>query len=296
MQQKIISSETKLIGLFGNPAKHSLSPLIHNEFLKNTGIDAVYLTFEFPKEDIKEAFTGAAKLGLIGLNITMPFKENAYKLANRKDPRSIAIGSVNTIRFNSGTDLSDAFNTDVDGFIISLEDNGFDFTGSNCLVLGAGGSAKSSVFALTEKPVKKIYIYNRTIEKAEKIKNSYPVEKRAKIEVLDKLKGIAPEKLDLLCNCTPLGMDTAGLSASMPIPGEWDLNDLFIFEMIYKPLETRLVLKGKNEGARVIDGLDMLINQAASSFKIWFDIDPERKGIRKKLIDHLNNRDQGIHY
>jgi len=220
----------------------------------------------------------------------MPFKENAYRITDRKDTRSTAIGSINTIKFNSDTDISEGFNTDVDGFIRSLEGNGFDWAGSECLVLGAGGSAKSSVFAMMEKNIKKIYIYNRTTWKAEKIKNSYPVEKRVRIEVLEELENRKPESIDLICNCTPLGMEISGLSGLMPIPDGWDLKGVHIFEMIYKPLETRLTFKGKNEGARVIDGLDMLINQAASSFKIWFDTDPEKKGIREKLINYLNNR------
>lgn len=290
MQQKLISSRTRLVGLFGNPARHSLSPVIHNAFLKNTGIDAVYLTFEFPGDNFDEAFLGAKRLGLIGLNITMPFKENAYILTDDKDARSTAIGSVNTVKFNSSNGTSKGFNTDVDGFISSLEGSGFNWNGSNCLILGAGGSAKSSVFALMEKNIKKIYIYNRTTEKAEKIKNSYSKEKRVKIEILEELKRIDPKDMDLICNCTPLGMDTPGVSELMPVPDQWDLKDVLVFEMIYKPLETRLIKKGINEGARIIDGLDMLINQAASSFNIWFDVDPEKKGIRGKLIDFLINK------
>ena len=290
MQQKLISSETGLVALFGNPARHSLSPLIQNAFLERTGIDAVYLTFEFSLENLKEAFLGAKKLGVLGLNITMPFKEYAYDLADSIDSGSAAIGSVNTIKFNTSEGTSMGFNTDVDGFTRSLEGSGFDWNGSNCLVLGAGGSAKSSVFALLEKPVKKVYIYNRTTKKAEEIKNSYPVEKRIKIEVLKDLEEINPADMDLVCNCTPLGMDTTGLSEMIPVPDKWDLKDIFLFEMVYKPLNTGLLKKGKNGGARIIDGLDMLINQAASSFKIWFDVFPETEGIKTNLIDYLNNK------
>jgi len=284
MQQKLISSRTRLVGLFGNPARHSLSPVIHNAFLKSAGIDAVYLTFEFPDKDLDEAFIGAKRLGFIGLNITMPFKENAYRLVDGKDARSTAIGSVNTVKFNSSTDTSKGFNTDVDGFLRSLEDKNFNWDNSNCLILGAGGSAKSSVFALMEKNIKKIYIYNRTMEKAEKIKNSYSKEKRMKIEILERLERVDPKKLDLICNCTPLGMDAPGVSELLPVSDQWNLKNVLIFEMIYKPLETRLIRKGRNEGASIIDGLDMLINQAASSFKIWFDIMPDIKNIKKLLI------------
>jgi shikimate dehydrogenase len=290
MQQKLISSKTRLVGLFGNPSRHSLSPLIHNAFFKTTGIDAVYLTFEFDGENLDEAFTGAKKLDFIGLNITMPFKEYVYRLADKTDVKSTAIGSVNTIRFNSSDNTSMGFNTDVDGFVRSIEESGFDLHGSNCLILGAGGSAKSSVFALMEKNIKKIYLYNRTAGKAEKIKDSYDVKRRKKIEVLKGLEEIDPKDMDLICNCTPLGMNTSGVSEMMPVPDKWDLKDILIFEMIYNPLDTRLTIKGKSEGARVIDGLDMLINQAASSFKIWFDVYPEKKGIRKNLLDYLNNK------
>ncbi|MCJ7665581.1 MAG: shikimate dehydrogenase [Actinobacteria bacterium] len=277
-----------MVGLFGNPAMHSLSPLIHNSFLERTGIDAVYLTFEFSLKSLAEAFLGAKKLGVLGLNITMPFKEHICRLTDSVDPRSAIIGSVNTIKFNSGKRGSMGYNTDVDGFTRSLEENGFDWSGSKCLVIGAGGSAKSSVFALLEKPVKKVYIYNRTTIKAEEIRNSYPMEKRIKIEVLDRLEEINPADMGLICNCTPLGMENSNLSDMMPVPDKWDLRDIFLFEMVYKPLNTRLLEKGKNEGARVIDGLDMLINQAASSFKIWFDVLPETNGIKKDLIDYLN--------
>ncbi len=290
MQQKLISSRTGLVALFGNPARHSLSPFIHNVFLERTRIDAIYLTFEFPLENLKEAFLGAKKLGVLGLNITMPFKEYVYNLADSVDSRATAIGSINTIKFNTDEGTSMGFNTDVDGFTRSLEGSDFDWNGSNCLVLGAGGSAKSSVFALLEKSVKKVYIYNRTIRKAEEIKDSYPAEKRVKIEVLKSLEDINSKDMDLVCNCTSLGMDTAGLSEMMPVPDKWDLKDIFLFEMVYKPLNTRLLKKGKNGGARIIDGLDMLINQAASSFKIWFDVFPETKGIKTNLIDHLNNK------
>jgi shikimate dehydrogenase len=290
MRQKLINSETRLVGLFGNPARHSLSPLIHNAFLERTGIDAVYITFEFPLENLKEAFTGAKKLGVLGLNITMPFKEYICKLADKIDLSSVGIGSVNTIKFNSIDSKSEGFNTDVDGFKKSLEDNDFDWNGKNCLILGAGGSAKSSVFALLEKPVKKVLIYNRTSSKSEEIKNSYSKRKKAKIEILDSLEEINPSEVDLVCNCTPLGMDTSGLSGKMPVPDKWDLKNIFLFEMIYLPLNTRLLIKGKSEGARIINGLDMLINQAASSFKIWFDVLPETKGIKENLIDYLNNK------
>jgi shikimate dehydrogenase len=289
MQQKLIRSETRLVGLFGNPARHSLSPLIHNTFLESTGIDAVYLTFEFPDKNLDGAFTGAKKLDFIGLNITMPFKEHVYRLADNTDARSTAIGSVNTIKFNSASSTSMGFNTDVDGFVGALEESGFDWDSSNCLILGAGGSAKSSVFALMEKNINKIYIYNRTVGKAEKIKNVYSEEKRIKIEVLEGLEGIDPKNMDLICNCTPLGMNTPGVSEIMPVPDKWDLKGVLIFEMIYKPLNTKLIIKGKSEGARIIDGLDMLINQAASSFKIWFDVNPETRGIKENLIDYLKN-------
>ena len=119
MQQKNISSNTGVLALFGNPARHSLSPIIQNHFIMNNKLDAVYVTFEFPEERAAGAFSGARDMGISGLNITMPYKEYAFNFSHTKDKRALATGSVNTIKFNenNGSVQILGFNTDIDGII-----------------------------------------------------------------------------------------------------------------------------------------------------------------------------------
>ncbi len=175
MKQTSISSKTKLLALIGYPARHSLSPFIQNIFLKDNNIDALYLTFEFPEDMLINAFNGARDLGIYGLNITMPYKEKIYQMADDKDDSSRITGSVNTIRFDSSKNgiKANGFNTDIDGFTVSLKEAGQDLENKECLIIGAGGAARSAVYAFLSKKAKKVYIYNRTHEKAEKIKQLF---------------------------------------------------------------------------------------------------------------------------
>lgn len=290
MQQNRISSKTRLLALFGYPARHSLSPIIQNRFLEDSGIDAVYVTFEFPEKRFTGAFRGAGDLGMSGLNITMPYKEISYLHSDIRDDRAEATGSVNTVRFdeNGGMVKASGFNTDIDGIIISLESAGCSPEGASCLVIGAGGAARSAVYALKEKNAGKISIFNRSRKNAEKIKHEMDDDGRMIIlEDLEDRK--IPDSVDLIINCTPLGMDTGSLGGLMPIPDSWDLSGKTVFETIYKPVETELIKKAKKEGADIVDGLDMLINQAASSFQRWFGIYPETGHIRKMLTDKITD-------
>jgi len=286
MQQKKISSKTRLVALLGSPARHSLSPVIQNRFMAGNGIDAVYVTFEFPEQRLKDSFEGARSLGIYGLNITMPFKEGVFNLVDKKDESSRVTRSVNTVIFEEKGDAieSTGYNTDIDGFIFSLKKKRYNIENRNCLVLGAGGAARSAVFAFLKSGASSIYIFNRTKENAELVKNAF--EDDGRIIVLDYLYGETLKEygVDLICNCTPIGMGAGKLKGMIPVPDDWDFKDKIVFETIYDPLDTGLIIKAKKEGARIIDGLDMLINQAASSFYIWFAIKPDTGKIRPLLL------------
>ena len=310
-----IDSETRLLGLFGNPARHSLSPLIQNHFLQSYNTNAVYVSFEPSKDNLEAAFYGAKNLDFIGLNITMPFKEQVYGMLDSAEDGAKITNSVNTVRFNINTGSAEGYSTDGMGLIQSLEDKNFSWEGKTCFMIGAGGAAKSAVFSLFSKPLKKIYLYdieyNRSLyllntitanilkmqdekqglvkKKSTKAEKIY-TEKAAqmldeidnKIVVLTYLNEIEKElgSIDLIINCTPVGMDDGrpGSAGKCPIPSTWNLGGKYIFDMVYKPVETMLVKKAQNDGAdAIIRGTDMLINQAAYSFKIWFDIMPSAK-------------------
>jgi len=288
----MISGKTSVVGLIGNPVRKSLSPYIHNFFIEKYSIDAVYVAFEFGKESLKKAFNGAEKLGFAGLNVTMPYKRMVFKMVDKCDGISSAIKSVNTVKFNGAKKISEGFNTDVSGFIKSLDKKGFGWKGSSCLVIGAGGAARSVIYGMISREVKKIWIYNRTISRAGEIIKDFKNYKSGEIEVLGNINelGHMIDEVGLIVNCTPLGMYMEGYKNILPIPAKWSTKDKFIFDLVYNPADTLLIKKARKEGAEVIEGIDLLLNQAALSFKIWFGIMPEDnyiESLKGKILDDM---------
>jgi len=285
----MISSSTNVIALIGNPVKHSLSPMIQNYFINKYSKDAVYLSFEIKREDVRDAINGAKKLGISGLNVTMPYKEEVFRLIDKPDSVSSIIKSVNTVKFNQKEDISEGFNTDVGGFLISLDHKKFKWKGSQCFVIGAGGAARSAIYGLLQKKVKRIFVYNRTTEKITGIIKDLKSEGSEKIKALNALSDISDEikNIDLIVNCTPVGMDTGSKKDMLPVPEDWDLGGKFIFDMVYRPVETKFLKKAKEEGAMALNGIDLLINQAALSFKIWFGILPRTDDIKEMVLDSI---------
>jgi shikimate dehydrogenase len=290
--KKSIGSKTKLLGLFGKPARHSLSPMIQNTFLSSYDIDCVYMVFEPEENNLKEAFSGAANLEFIGLNITMPYKEKIYALTGKTWGSAEIIKAVNTIKFSKGTEekiVSEGFSTDGSGFIKSLEDFGFVWKDRTCLIIGAGGAAKSTVFELEKKGLRSIYIFDIDSVKSQNLRNTIINYSGCgtQIDVLADIKEAERfyDSIDLIINCTPAGMNlerNTGNIKKLPVPEYWDLKDKYIFDMVYNPYHTEFLLKARREkAAGAISGIYMLVNQAAFSFKIWFDIFPEEKIIKK---------------
>jgi shikimate dehydrogenase len=285
----MINSNTKVVALIGNPSRHSLSPKIQNYLIENYNINAAYLVFEFPESNLKEAFYGAEKLGFKGLNVTMPYKEDVYKMVKKLDKNSYLTKSVNTVKFLEKSHLSIGYNTDVDGFLKSLKDKNFDWKNKVCLVIGAGGAAKSAVYGILKNPVKKLYLYNRTTKKIQEIMNIFKNISGKRIKAVYDLGNLKDEydKIDLIVNCTPIGMDAKACKRMMPVPDDWNLGGKFIFDMVYNPVETKFIKKGIKDGAVIIRGIDMLVNQAIFSFTIWFNIMPDAACIRKIPLDNI---------
>lgn len=285
----MINSNTKIVALIGNPSRHSLSPKIQNYFIESYNINAVYLVFEFPESNLEEAFYGAEKLGFKGLNVTMPYKEDVCKMVKKLDKSSYLTKSVNTVKFLEKSQISVGYNTDVDGFLKSLEDKNFDWNDKVCLVIGAGGAAKSAVYGILKNPVKKLYLYNRTTKKIQEMMNIFKNISGKRTEVVHSLNSLKNEydKIDLIVNCTPIGMDIKACKSIMPIPDGWNLEGKFIFDMVYNPVETKFIKKGIKDGATIIRGIDMLVNQAIFSFNIWFNVMPDAAGIRKIPLDNI---------
>ena len=287
---KKISGHTELYALLGNPAKHSLSPFIHNYFFKKYNLDAVYLSFEVLPEDFKTALLGGSKLGFSGINLTMPFKEDSIKYIDRLDKNSASTGSVNTIKFNKLLGCIEGFNTDMSGFIKSLNDHGFNYGKSKCLVIGAGGSAKSIVYALLENKAERIYIHNRNSVKASEIKFLFDKTSPGKIIVAEDLNQVPISEINLIINCTPIGMkqNLPKENTLIPVPFDWNLKNKFVFEMVYNPVVTPFVKKALGDGAEVIYGTEILLNQAAFSFEIWTGIFPDLTYLKRHFKNSIS--------
>jgi len=279
----MINSYTRAIALIGYPVKHSLSSKIQNYFIKEYGKEAVYLIFEIDEKNLKEAFHGMKCLGFIGLNVTMPYKEKIYNMVDELDETASIVKSVNTVKFFKDGKVSVGYNTDINGVLLSINNKGFDWVNKECLVIGAGGAARSAIFAIIKQPVEKLYIYNRTQKKVKKILDMFSNISNSKIEIVRNLNNIRRkiDNIDLIINCTPLGMDISNYKDLLPVPGDWNLKNKYIFDMVYNPVETKFIKKGMRDGAKIITGIDMLINQAAFSFKIWFNILPNISNIKK---------------
>lgn len=268
MQPLKIDANTELYGIFGNPVKHSLSPRIHNAEFQRLGINAVYTAFEVHKESLGLAFEAIRSLNIRGVNITVPFKEEAIEYVDEiPEDLDRGIGALNTIVNRNGTLLG--YNTDAPGFISALQKS-LDFKpqSKNILVLGAGGAARAVAFALAYTNAEKIWIHNRTFERAtgliDYLTDYFPETEFDAVPELDALKR---EKIDLVVNATSAGLnDSDVLPMDLKVLG----SGYSVYDLVYKTgKETKFVSQAKALGRPAAGGISMLAAQAALSFKLW---------------------------
>ena len=268
-----VSPETKVVGVFGYPVKHSASPAMHNAAFRECGLDYIYLAFEVKPEHLRDALLGLPALGICGVNLTIPHKENAIRHMNELSEEAIAAGAVNTVVVESG-ELR-GYNTDIEGFLKSLsEDAGFTPEGKKVVVLGAGGAGRAVLFALAQAKVTELVIANRTIMRAEKlvsdIRQKFPGIKIKAMPLSSNSIGEEISSCGLLVNATPLGMKT-----EVPISDTECLHErLTVYDLIYTPLSTPLLDEAEKRGAKTVNGLSMLVYQGAASFKLWTRKEP----------------------
>lgn len=284
-----ITSETKIYGLIGYPVKHSVSPQIHNAAFKTIGINAVYLTFEVKKEFLKKALDGVKALGIKGLNVTIPHKVNVIKYLNKLTYEANLIGAVNTILNEDGKLIG--FNTDYTGVLKTFETYKIDLTNKKIVLLGAGGAAKAIAFAIAEK-ASSLIILNRTKRKAVNLVKE--LNKKLKVNALGnsltfKALKNSLKDADILINATSVGMEP-NVNQTL-VAKELLQKDMVVFDIIYNPLETKLLKEAREIGAKCINGVEMLVQQAAEAFKIWFKIEPPINEMRKAALKSLTGEE-----
>jgi len=285
-----ISGKTRVCAIIGDPVEHSLSPVMHNAAFKELGLNLVYMAFTVTTKELKTAIMGARSLGLTGLNVTMPHKNAVMNYIDEVDATAKGIGAVNTILSNHGKLIG--YNTDGNGAMIALQENGVDPEGKKIVLLGAGGAAKAIAYHAAQ-DVDELVILNRSPEKAIKLDEALPQSFRKKVKTGRLSFTVLKEELkeaDILINATSVGMHP-NVDIS-PVPSSLLRCDLCVMDIIYNPLETRLVIDAKSLGAKVVSGLEMLIYQGAVAFEIWTNCSAPIEVMRNAALNELEK--QGV--
>jgi shikimate dehydrogenase len=292
--------------VIGSPISHSLSPVIHNYWLKKYGIEGEYVAIEVKPDRLEAFLKDLDKAGFKGCNITVPHKEAAWQIISKMNEESDAdsgsqtlpdhvayyMRAINTVVVSKGGLVGT--NTDFVGFARNLLDRqpNYDYKNSIAYIIGAGGAAKAVAFALASMNVKQIVITNRTIERSFEIKDmmvksfGYP-EERFDVIPWEKRNDVFAN-CNIVVNATSLGMKG---SEELDINFKGLLKDSLVTDIVYNPLETNFLKKAKAAGAITVDGLGMLLHQAAPGFEAWFGKKPTvDEDLRIEVLKHLKNK------
>ncbi len=262
-----MTKKTKLFALIGDPIECSLSPAMHNAAFNALGLDCAYIALRVPSEMLADAVEGIRAIRLAGFNVTHPHKVSIINLLDKLDRSAEMAGAVNTVKNDGGKLVG--FNTDGDGAVRALESKVGKLSGKKILLLGAGGAARAIAFSLAQAGAK-LTIANRTASKAKGLVAAIDKKLGAKAVHVVLKKNILVDEIrrsNILINATSTGMypdvDRTLVTADMMHRG------LIVNDIVYEPLQTRLLREAKKAGARTVDGLGMLVHQGAIAFEIW---------------------------
>jgi shikimate dehydrogenase len=263
----------QVFGLIGNPVGHSVSPPMHEAAYEERGIDARYVTFEPERGSIERVIDGADALGIAGLNVTIPFKQDVAAVV-AADPLAERIGAVNTVAFDGEPT---GYNTDAAGVVRSFEHHDVALSG-RAVVVGAGGAGRAAAFALADAGME-VHIANRTVERAESLAEAVPNASASGLGALD----AALADASVLVNATSVGME----SDETPVPKAALHGRLAVLDAVYAPIDTRLLTEARAVGATTIDGAWMLLFQGVEAFEIWTGRDAPIDAMNAALRDAL---------
>jgi len=259
-----------LAGVIGHPIAHSRSPQLHGHWLRKYAIKGHYIPMDIAPQDLESTIQMLPKMGFVGLNVTLPHKEAVLELADLVTDRAKLIGAANTLIFRKDGKIH-ADNTDGYGFMQNLLQSApkWNPQAGPAMVLGAGGAARAVLASFIDIGVPEILLTNRTRERAEQLKADFG----DKITVVDWVQaGNAMEGVNAVINTTSLGM--VG-KPEMRVPLDALAPGMLVSDLVYSPLQTKLLRAATDSGATAVDGLGMLLHQAAPGFERWFKVKPE---------------------
>jgi shikimate dehydrogenase len=285
LQNPEVDGQTRLVGVIGWPVAHSLSPVMHNAALRRMGLNWQYVALPVHPRGVGNAIHGAGALGFRGVNVTVPHKQAVMALMDAVAPEAAAVGAVNTVvmtRDAGGGVTLEGHNTDVDGFLGSLRTGGFEPAGGGkSVVIGAGGAARAVVHGLLRAGMEEIVVLNRTVRHAQALvadlqrssasRRTVAHPSRVRVGALTP-GGLRAETQGaaLLVNATTVGMWPKGDGSVWPDELPMPVH-LTVYDLVYNPLETRLLCQARDSGLRAIDGLGMLARQGALALALWLD-------------------------
>lgn len=284
-----ITGKTKIVGLFGYPVAHSLSPAIHNAAFEEMGLNFIYLPFSVRPSHLQEATRAIVALDMIGVNVTIPHKQQIIDYLDSIPAETKLIGAVNTVVNQRGKLIG--YNTDGEGFVESLRERGFFLKEKTVLLVGAGGAALAISFSLIKEKIDRLILTNRTFSRAKQmLKKLEQIYSKVDIQVVEfERRNSLPcsKDVELLINTTSVGMHEADPS---PINLEQFPSSVYVYDVVYNR-ETELLKQAKRKGMRYQGGLDMLIFQGALAFKMWTEKEAPVEKMRKVATDYLQQKD-----
>jgi shikimate dehydrogenase len=276
-----MNAAKKFAGIIGWPVSQSLSPVMHNYWITEHGIDAAFERLAVPAEEFRSTIAELPQKGFAGLSVTIPHKEAAFAISDSHDDDALAAGAVNLLVFEEGT--IHGRNTDIYGFSTALAESlGADAARAGPVaVLGAGGAARAVVLALLRNGAREIRIVNRTLARAEELMAPHRGKAAFSVVRWDEIRR-ALEGARLLVNTTSLGMAT---KEPLEVPLDVLGSSALVADIVYNPLETRLLKSARALGFRTMDGLGMLMHQGVPAFAAWFGVTPQVTPALRALLE-----------
>jgi shikimate dehydrogenase len=289
MQERTsINPKTRVYALIGNPVSHSMSPAIHNAAFMELGQESIYVAFQV--EDVKSAMAGMRALdNFRGMSVTIPHKIEVMQYVDEIPDVDRYIGSINTVVKEEGKLIG--FNTDGPGALKAIVDAGVELAGKNVLMLGAGGAARAIAFTLAQKGnIGKLVLLDINEEFLSQLTGDFRSGTNAVIEDGELNPAAVAEHMasaDLIINCTPVGMhpneDASLVDEDLFRPGQ------VVFDVVYNPLETKMLRQAKGKGLKVIQGVEMFINQAILQLERFAGADAPEELMRKVVMEKLSS-------
>ncbi len=259
---------TLVCGIIGNPVRHTMSPLIHNTLADETGTNLVYVPFEVREDGLGRAVRGAYELGIRGLNVTVPYKSDVMQYLGYTDPLAESIGAVNTLVRDDAIRGYRGYNTDMTGLYRAMLEEGIDLEGEIVVILGAGGVARPTAHLCINKGAAKVYILNRTLEKATDIAAEIGDDRVVAMDINNYRELLLKEESFFAIQCTSVGL-FPDVNSAVIEDDQFYRHVHAALDVVYKPLETKFLKLAKAAGAKTFSGLKMLLYQGVDAFELW---------------------------